>query len=247
MNDSTESNSMPTIDPINVKKDKGNNLNEKILKRNEEYIRKRLLKQIDVCLSKGNKYIDEELSNPLLFAIRPIVKTFYNYGARGELEKGSINNMEICIKAALDAINNNDRDLDEIIDKYFEEYFKNDETAKYCNKNHRNFKWLRENTRETFKYQVKPLIDMLKCMDEARNYEELSVKTFKTADNARKALSMQLDSMERGLKKIEEDISILNIPAGRDLILKILKKGFKDTKQELIGDIDIIFGKYSSN
>jgi len=203
-----------------------------------------MLKQIKVCLNKGNKYIEEEFSNPLLFAIKPIIKAFYNYNARVELEKGSINNMELCIKAAVELIRSPGKEINEIIDKYFNEYFKNDETAKYCDSKHKNFKFLYNNTRETFKNQVIPLVEMLKCIDNAENYEELSVKTFKTPENARKALSMQLNSMEQGLKKIEEDISILNIPIGKELILRILKKGFNDTKQELIGDIDLIFNKY---
>ncbi len=57
--------------------------------------------------------------------------------------------------------------------------------------------------------------------------------TFKTKEKTLKALTGQFEYMERGLKWIKQDMSILNLPMGRDILMKILVQGYKETKNEL--------------
>ncbi|MHA1820831.1 MAG: hypothetical protein ACTSU2_00790 [Promethearchaeota archaeon] len=216
----------------------------KYFERNVQFIKERMEKQIKDSLSRGNSYIDRELQNPLFFLIRPAIKAFYNNITKPQLERGSKNNLKLCLEVAKEKIINPEIDLDELIDKYFNQYLKGDQTASALNKKHPNYPWFVENTRRIFKAQIIPLIKMLKCEEPASNYDELSVKTFKTPEIARKTLSEQLDLMYDGIKKIESDMSILNLPVGRDILINVLKKGFQDTRKELIGDIDVIFNKY---
>jgi hypothetical protein len=52
---------------------------------------------------------------------------------------------------------------------------------------------------------------------------------------------MQLDYNEAGISLVEEDESILKVAAGRDIITRVLRKGFEHTKKALIEDLDEIF------
>jgi hypothetical protein len=135
--------------------------------------------------------------------------------------------------------------IDIVIEKYFPKYLKGDQTARNLIKTHKNYNWCVDNTKKVFRAQIEPLIRMLKCQEEVSTYDELVVKTFKTPEVAREVLTRQLTHMENGLNKVKSDPMIINVPAGRELILNVLDRGFQDTKHELIGDIDIIFDTYS--
>jgi hypothetical protein len=50
-----------------------------------------------------------------------------------------------------------------------------------------------------------------------------------------------LDYNENGIAIVEEDDSILNVPAGKSIIVSVLRKGFEMTKFKLIEELDLIF------
>jgi hypothetical protein len=210
--------------------------------RNIKLVRQRMIEQLDTSLKKGANYIDQELSGSQNILIRPLVKGFYDAFARPDISKGSKGNLEICIEAGKEAVLNPHKDIDSIIEKYFPQYLKNDQTAKYCNKYHKNYKWFVENTKGTFRVQVKQLLTVLPCDDPSvTTYNELMIACYQDPEVARQTLTDQLKYMEQGIAKIEADPSILNIAVGRDLILRVLKRGMKDTKEELLADLDVVF------
>ncbi|MHA1791789.1 MAG: hypothetical protein ACTSVI_04030 [Promethearchaeota archaeon] len=215
-----------------------------LLERNRKFVIERLEHQLKTSLNKGEQYIDQELSGAHNFLIRPIVKTFYNTFAKPALDAGSRGNIQVLMDAAMEVIKD-EKPIDDVISKYFPKYLQNDETAKFCNKHHKNYSWLVENVKKTFRAQLEPLIKTLIYEGkEVRNYDELVVKTFKTREEARKVLSKQIQLMEDGFKKIESDPNILNIAVGKNLILRVIKKGIADTKEELLGGVDDIFDTY---
>lgn len=210
--------------------------------RNIRLVRQRMIEQLEGSLKKGANYIDQELASPHNVIIRPIVKSLYDTFVRPDINKGSKGNLELCIEAGKEAVLDPEKDFEAIIEKYFPRYLKNDQTAKYCNKNHKNYKWFIENTKNTFKAQVKQLITVLQCDDpNVTTYNDLMIACYQDPDVARQILSDQIKYMEMGIQKIENDPSILNIVVGRDLILRVLTRGMKDTKEELLADIDVIF------
>ena len=71
-------------------------------------------------------------------------------------------------------------------------------------------------------------------------YDDLAVATFKKREIARKALTNSLHLMDKGLKKIEQDSSILDIPVGRNILLRVLRSGFQETWADLEADIDVL-------
>jgi hypothetical protein len=48
----------------------------------------------------------------------------------------------------------------------------------------------------------------------------------------------QLQFTEKGIKIIEEDPSILSLPAGKKIIVRSLRKGFEETKKEFLEAIE---------
>jgi hypothetical protein len=68
------------------------------------------------------------------------------------------------------------------------------------------------------------------------------IACYQDPELAMQILSDQLKYMELGIEKIAADPSILNIVVGRDLILRVLKRGMKDTKDELLADLDVVPG-----
>ena len=48
----------------------------------------------------------------------------------------------------------------------------------------------------------------------------------------------QLEFTEKGIKIIEEDLSILRVPVGKKIIMKTLRRGFERTKAEFIKSLN---------
>ena len=128
-----------------------------------------------------------------------------------------------------------------MINKNFPVYLKNDQTYRACRKNHSNYDKLKEITKQSFITQVEESILLLQTQEDVRDYNELSKATFKTKESAYKALKRQLDYNEAGISIVEKDDSILNVMAGKNIILKALRKGFERTKEKLIEELDYIF------
>ncbi|MHA1820832.1 MAG: hypothetical protein ACTSU2_00785 [Promethearchaeota archaeon] len=209
------------------------------LERNLKLIKKRLQSQIDESLEKGNKYIDKELSGFFYNLIKPVVKFFYNSLKKPEMAKGTLSQIDIILKAAREAAINPQIPLDDIIDKYFESYLEKDQTSLSLKKSHPNYKWCVKNTRDIFKAQLNPLVAMLRCNDENINtYNDLVMASFKTKQGTLEALTAQLTYMNAGLSKIHEDINILDLPVGKDVLFRVLKKGYQETWDELIEEVE---------
>lgn len=217
-------------------------ITEDVLERNVALVRAKMLDQLEASLKRGAHYIDQELNGPQNFLLRPIIKSFYNMFARPDIDSGSRENLEICIKAGKEAVSNPNVPLDDIVEKYFRSYLKNDQTAKYCSKSHRNYRWFVDNTKNTFKAQIHNLIPVLQCEKEnIETYDDLVIETYKNSDNAKRIFLEQVDYMEKGIQKIKSDPNILSVPAGKNIIIRVLVRGMKDTKRELLEDIERVF------
>ncbi|MBA7520976.1 hypothetical protein ES705_13076 [subsurface metagenome] len=53
----------------------------------------------------------------------------------------------------------------------------------------------------------------------------------------------QLDYNDEGIAVVEQDDNIIDVPAGRNIIVNVLRKGFELTKKTLIEELDLIFNK----
>lgn len=218
-------------------------ITEQTIRRNAALVRRKMEQQLESSLKKGADYIDQELAGPHNFLLRPIIKTFYNAFARPDLNSGSMGNLQIVLDAATEIVTTGTADLEAVLTKYFPRYLKNDQTAKYCRKTHKDYPWFVENVKATFRSQLKGAVKMIGCtVPAATSYDDLAVASFVNKDEAKAALMEQFDCMQRGIERIDKDQSILEIPAGKQLIINVIKRGIKDEREFLMKSIDAVFG-----
>jgi hypothetical protein len=215
------------------------------IERNYNLIKERMIEQTDISLEYGRKIIESELdAGALNVIIKPIIKAFYNYWSDKDARVGTLEQIRITLDSAKILVkegNITKERFDQVINKNFSIYLKNDQTDRACKKNHNNYNKLKEITKKCFITQVEESILLLQIKTDVKNYNELSRVTFKTKENAYKALKRQLDYNDGGISIVEQDDSILNVIAGKDIILKALRKGFELTKKTLIEELDQIF------
>lgn len=221
-------------------------VNWELFKRNEKLIKNRLELQVDLGLDKGKDCIEKELKGLFNIFIKPVVKTFYDQVVRKAMAEGSRKQIEVLLAAAVE-VATKQKSIDVVIDKYFEKYVESDQTSRQLKKKHKNYSWILENTKKIFIAQIEPLTQLLRCEcennlsgEKVTTYDDLAVATFKDREITRKALTNSLKLMDDGLKKIEQDPSILNIAVGSKILLKVLRSGFQETWEDLEQHIDVL-------
>lgn len=215
------------------------------MERNYKIVKQRMDSQVEISLGYGKALIDKELNAGILnVVIKPIVKSFYKYWSDKDAKVGTLEQIRVTLDAAKELVRNgnNSKELfDKIIEKNFPIYLKNDQTDKQCKENHKNYNKLVEVTKKLFITQLEESILFFKVREDIKDYPELSRAAFKTKEFAFEALNRQLDYNEEGIEIVEQDDSILKILVGKNIILKVLRKGFEKTKQSLIEELDTIF------
>ncbi|NVM16162.1 MAG: hypothetical protein HWN80_00495 [Candidatus Lokiarchaeota archaeon] len=211
------------------------------LDRNYTIIKERMIQQMEESLKKGRKLIDTELDTGILnFIVRPIVKAFYDFWAMHDARKGTLKQIDVALNAGKELLlnGNSEESFSNIIEEYFPKYLKGDQVTYQCSKHHKNYEKLKENAKETFINYLEEVRTFLGVEEEVSDYGELAKVAFKTKEIATKNLMKQLEFTEKGIKIIEEDPSILSLPAGKKIIIKALRKGFEETKKEFLEAID---------
>ncbi len=215
------------------------------LDRNYKILERRMIDQMQISLNYGKSLIDSELNvGTLNLIVKPIVISFYKYWSDKDAKVGTLEQIRITLDSAKELVVNGDlskEKLDKIIVKNFPIYLKNDQTDKQCRQDHKNYLRLKEVTKKCFETQVEESLLFLKVEEDIKDYSELSRVAFKSKENAYQALKRQLDFNDEGISIVEEDDSILKVPMGKNIILKVLRKGFELTKNQLIEELDHIF------
>ncbi len=215
------------------------------LDKNYKILERRMINQMQISLNYGKSLIDSELNvGALNFVVKPIVISFYKYWSDKDAKVGTLEQIKVTLDSAKELVVNGDlskEKLDKIIVKNFPIYLKNDQTDKQCRQDHKNYLRLKEVTKKCFETQVEESLLFLKVEEDIKDYSELSRAAFKSKEKAYQALRRQLDFNEEGISIVEEDDSILKVPMGKNIILKVLRKGFELTKNQLIEELDHIF------
>ncbi len=215
------------------------------IERNYKILEKRMVEQMETSLNYGRNLIETEVdAGSLNFVVKPIVKAFYKYWSDKEAKVGTIEQIRVTLDSAKELVQNGDfaeEKFDKIIEKNFPTYLANDQTYIQCKDNHKNYKRLKEVTKKCFITQVEETVLFFNVKDDVRDYNELSRATFKSKEKAYQALIRQLDYNDEGISIVEQDESILKVPLGKNIILKVLRMGFEMTKEKLIEELDIIF------
>ncbi len=196
---------------------------------------------MEQSIKKGRKLIDTELDTGILnFIVRPVVKAFYDFWAMHDARKGTLKQIDITLEAGKQLLLNgsSDQSFSNIVEEYFPKYLKGDQVTYQCSKHHENYEKLKENAKETFINYLEEVKTFLSVQEDVNDYSDLARAAFKTKEVATMNLMKQLEFTEKGIKIIEEDHSILSLPAGKKIIIKALRKGFEETKKEFLKAID---------
>ena len=204
-----------------------------------------MIQQMEESLKKGRKLIDTELDTGILnFIVRPIVKAFYDFWASHDARKGTLKQIDVTLNAGKELLLNgrSEEGFNSIVEEYFPQYLKGDQVTYQCSKHHKNYEKLKENAKKTFINYLEEVRTFLSVQEDLDDYSELAKLAFKTKEQATMNLMKQLEFTDRGIKIIEEDPSILSLPAGKKIIIKALRKGFEDTKKEFLESIEDTYG-----
>ena len=200
-----------------------------------------MIQQMEQSLKLGRKLIDTELDTGILnFIIRPIVKAFYDYWAQHDARKGTLKQIDITLDAGRQLLlnGNSEESFNRIVEEFFPKFLKGDQVTYQCSKKHRNYEKLKENSRETFINYLREVKTFLGVEEHVNDYSDLARSAFKSKEIATKNLKKQLEFTERGISIIEDDPSILSLPAGKKIIVKSLRKGFEESKKDFLKAID---------
>ena len=219
-------------------------MNMDYIERNYKIVEKRFIEQMETSLSHARTLIDSELDAGVFnFIVKPIVKSFYDHWTNGA-KKGTREQIRLALDSAKELVtngNNSRENFDKIIEKNFPSYLDNDQTNIQTRRQHKNYKLLKDVTKKSFISQVEECILFLKVKGDIKDYQELSRITFGEKEIAYQALKRQLDLNDEGIKIVESDDTILKIPVGKNVIIKVLRTGFEHTKKDLIDNLDNIF------
>ena len=214
------------------------------IERNYKIVEKRFIEQMETSLNHARTLIDSELDAGVFnFIVKPIVKSFYDHWTKGA-KKGTREQIRLALDSAKELVtngNNSRENFDKIIEKNFPSYLDNDQTNIQTRREHKNYKLLKDVTMKSFISQVEECILFLKVKEDIKDYQDLSRITFGEKEIAYQALKRQLDLNDEGIKIVESDDTILKIPVGKNVIIKVLRTGFEHTKKDLIDNLDNIF------
>ncbi|MFX1377593.1 MAG: hypothetical protein ACFFA4_00735 [Promethearchaeota archaeon] len=211
------------------------------LERNYLIIKERMIEQMESSIALGRKLIDTELDTGILnFIVKPLVKTFYDYWAKNEARSGTLRQIKITLEAGKQILLNGktEENFNKVLEENFPKYLEADQTHGQCSHSHKNYERLKQVAKETFINYLKEVVLLLEIKEEIDNYGDLCRVAFPSKEVAEQNLMNQLNFTDRGIKIVEEDLSILKIPIGRKIIIKALRQGFNLTKKDFITSLN---------
>lgn len=213
------------------------------IERNYQILKDKMIDQMEYTFEYGRELIDRELDAGIFdVVVKPIVKAFYKNWVDHEAREGTLKQIMVTLDVAKKLVKNGSEEkFHELIEQNFQEYLQGDQTYMQCDKSHKSFKELKKITKKCFISQVEGAVRFLKIDEDVIDYDELTKITFDTKEQAYRALSQQLDYNDAGIKIVEKDPSILNIPTGKKTIIRILRKGFEETKERLLKRLDRVY------
>ncbi|MBY9008045.1 MAG: hypothetical protein KGD63_14990 [Candidatus Lokiarchaeota archaeon] len=214
------------------------------IERNFKIIEEEMIQRMNNALNFGRELIDSELQaglfNPVL---KPLIKTFYDSWSKKNAKVGTLKQIKITLTCGKLLIQNGSgkEKFNDVIEENFQEYLEGDQTYTHCNRKNKNFEKLKDINKKLFSLQVGDVMKMMQTKENIGNYDELTRVVFKTKKDAYDALIKNINYNDEAIALVEKNPSILKIPIGKKIILKLLRKGFEHTKLDLIQYLDIIY------
>jgi len=220
------------------------------LERNYAIVKQRMVEQMENSLKFGRTLIETELDAGVLnFVIKPIVKTFYDYWSQNDARKGTLRQIKITLDVGMKIVKNgaSEEVFKKVIFDNFPKFLNADQTYNQTKHHHKNYGKLKQAAKDTFINYLIEVTKLLAVKEDVDDYGELCRVAFKSKEQAEKNLRNQLNITEKSIKIVESDLSILKIGLGRKIIVRALRKGFENTKQEFIEGLNDTYDQKSQN
>ena len=200
-----------------------------------------MIQQMENSIVLGRKLIDSQLDMGFLnLFIKPLVKIFYDNWAQNDIRGTTLKQINLTLDAGTELLKNGttEANFNRIVKESLPKYIEADQTSLQCRKQHKNYPKIIQVAEKTFINYLKEVVKFLEVKDDVDDYGDLCRIAFESKEVAEENLMKQLNFTERGIKVVEEDISILRIPLAKRVIVKALRKGFEETKREFINGLN---------
>ena len=200
-----------------------------------------MVQQMENSIKLGRSLIDSQLDMGFLnFIIKPLVKAFYDNWAQNDVRDNTLKQINLTLDAGIKLLKNGftDDEFNKIVNESVPKYIEADQTSLQCSKKHKNYGRIIGVAKETFINYLKEVVKLLEIKDDVEDYGELCRIAFKSKEVAEQNLMKQLNFTDRGIKIVEEDLSILRIPVAKRIIVKALRNGFLKTKEEFFQSLN---------
>ncbi|MHA1309824.1 MAG: hypothetical protein ACTSWR_08850 [Candidatus Helarchaeota archaeon] len=211
---------------------------------------------MNIGLGHVDKLIGKMFGNGLSGIIfNPIARLIYKIMLSDDIRKKTKNQIDIILECAnlynellkenenkdpeLSLQQKKDKILNEIIEKYFEDYRLNDQSFHHCKKNHVIYPKIETMMKEVFRSRIEPANQLLTSSGET--YDELTRNAF-SKEEALANVNREFKATAEMLKLLKENMDVIEVPAFvRRKIVKIMIDAFEMTKKQLYARIDEIF------
>ncbi|MHA1230788.1 MAG: hypothetical protein ACTSPQ_09090 [Candidatus Helarchaeota archaeon] len=229
------------------------------IEKNSKIIKEELVTQMNIGLGNVSRLIGRMFGNGVTgFFLNPVAKLIYNIMLSDDIKKKTKNQIDIILECAnlyhlglnggsIDYRNTpkseKERVLNEIIDKYFEVYRKNDQSFHHCKKSHKIYPEIERIMKEVFKSRIEPAKQLLTSTGET--YDELTRNAF-TKEEAIANVDREFRATEDLLALLKKHMDVMDVPSFvRKKIVKIMIDALELTKKQIYGRIDEIYSNYS--
>jgi len=229
------------------------------IEKNRRIVKGELVEQMNIGLKHIEKLIGRMYGGVLTgLILNPIAKLIYRIMLSDDIKKKTKKQIDIILECAnlfnsrIKEIENNgknknfkaekERILNEIIDRYFEDYRQNDQSFHHCKKEHKIYPQIEHIMKEVFRARIEPAKQLLTSY--GNNYDELARNAF-TKEEALANVNREFKATAELLELIKNNMDIIDVPSIiRSKIVDIMLKAFEMTKKQLYGRIDEIYNGY---
>ena len=210
-------------------------------KRNVFLIKREFIRELDHGLGKIKKLISRIYSSLLLNIPSNI---FYYLYFRGGVRNNVITQIKISLRMAIEYTDDN---LDNLINQYKELYLRNDLISLHCRKEHPIFAELQEITINNL-YSRVPILHAL-IHSSGDTYEELVKNIFKSKEEVRRVLEIQLIFIDQWIDLLANNkdaliaprILSVEVPIAKENIFKIIMETYEYGMERLEKKLEEFF------
>jgi hypothetical protein len=210
------------------------------MQKNREIIKRELISEIDTGLDFTKKKISH-LYKGIFSVFNPLLEKLFEWFALDRARDAGIKRIDFFLDIASGCDSKN---LEKIVEKYFEEYLRHSESYARLNLKHGKFPEFKANQKEEFRMRVEILSKLLAA--DGDTYDELVKDAFPKRSDLDKLLNREYGIVERQMKLIETSHGLMKIPRMmRSEVFIVTRSAYEFQKKKMCERCDSIYSRQS--